>query len=284
MTVYLWVILVLFYGISKGVRDGLKKLSMQKSSLMEVLLFHSLLAFIFTIPFSKNIFGMPPVYYPLIFLKSFVIFLAWIFSFKSIRKMPLSYFGIIDMSRVIFSTCLGVFLIGETMKLSNIIGLILVLIGLFAVNIRKDAKKGEKAELKYVVLTFVACLLNAVSGTMDKIYTKDVTPGQLQFWYMFFMVALYIIYVIATQTKVRFSVLKNNIWIWILSVLFVLADRALFIANSMEGSQVTIMTLIKQSSVIVTILFGKFVFKEKNILFKLLCSAIIIVGIMISVI
>ena len=119
---------------------------------------------------------------------------------------------------------------------------------------------------------------------MDKIYTKDVTPGQLQFWYMFFMVALYIIYVIATQTKVRFSVLKNNIWIWILSVLFVLADRALFIANSMEGSQVTIMTLIKQSSVIVTILFGKFVFKEKNILFKLLCSAIIIVGIMISVI
>lgn len=283
MTAYLWIILVLFYGVSKGVRDGLKKLSMQKSSLMEVLLFHSLLAFIFTIPFSKDVFDLPIIYYPLIFLKSFVIFLAWIFSFRSIRKMPLSYFGIIDMSRVIFSTCLGVFLLGETMGISNVIGLFLVLVGLFAVNIRKDAKKGEKPKPKYVILTFLACLLNSMSGTMDKIYTKHITPDQLQFWYMFFMVVLYVVYIIATKTEIHFSVLKNNIWIWILSVLFVLADRALFIANSMDGSKITIMTLIKQSSVIVTILFGKFIFKEKNILLKLLCSLIIIAGIIISV-
>ena len=117
---------------------------------------------------------------------------------------------------------------------------------------------------------------------MDKIYTQYVTSGQLQFWYMFFMVILYTAYVLFTRTKVRISVLKDNIWIWVLSVLFVVADRALFIANSSSASQVTVMTLIKQSSVIVTIIFGKYVFNEKNILFKLLCSLLIILGITIS--
>ena len=284
MTANLWILLVLFYGISKGVRDGLKKLSMEKSSLMEVLLFHSLLAFLFTVPFSKDIFAMPPAFYGLIFLKSFVIFLAWIFSFKSINKMPLSYFGIMDMSRVVFSTLFGLFLVRETMGIPNIVGLLFVLAGLFLVNLHKSAPTNDNTSRKYVLLTLLSCLLNAMSGAMDKVYTKYVTPGQLQFWYMFFMVALYIIYVIATKTPVRVSVLKSNAWIWILSILFVLADRALFVANSMEGSKITIMTLIKQSSVLVTILFGKFIFKEKHILYKLLCSLLIIVGIMISLI
>lgn len=278
----LWIILVLFYGLSKGVRDGLKKLSLRKNSLMEVLLFHSLLAFLFTAPFTKDIFDIDPIFYLLIFLKSFVIFLAWIFSFKSLNKMPLSYFGLIDMSRVVFSTCLGVFLLGERMYPANIVGLVLVLAGLFLVNINRNSYLNSNADRKYIWLTLLSCLLNAMSGTMDKIYTKYVTPGQLQFWYMFFMVVLYILYVIVTKTKVSVSALKNNGWIWILSILFVLADRALFIANSMSGSQVTVMTLIKQSSVIVTILFGKFVFKEKNILYKLFCSIVILTGIAIS--
>ena len=49
----------------------------------------------------------------------------------------------------------------------------------------------------------------------------------------------------------------------------------LFVANSYESSQVTIMTLIKQSAAIVAILSGKFVYGEK-IARKLWCAAIII--------
>ena len=66
-------------------------------------------------------------------------------------------------------------------------------------------------------------------------------------------------------------------------VMFIIADRALFIANGMPDSRVTIMTLIKQSGCVVTILAGKFVFKEKNIGYKLLCAAIVVAGIVIAV-
>jgi len=66
--------------------------------------------------------------------------------------------------------------------------------------------------------------------------------------------------------------------------MFVIADRALFIANGMEDSKVTIMTLIKQSSAVVTILSGKFIFHEKNVGYKMFCAAIIVCGIVIAVI
>ncbi len=281
---YLWIFLVAFYGLSKGVRDGFKKLAMQKSTLMEVLLLHSLITFLLTIPISKDPFQIPPVFYILIFIKSFAIFLAWIFSFKALAKMPLSYFGVIDMSRVVFSTLMGVLILGETMNPSNILGLALVLLGLFLVNIQKSPISHDGVSKKYLILALISCLLNGISGTMDKIYTHYITPGQLQFWYMFFMVVLYGVYVLAKKEKVRLSALKTNPYIIIMSVLFVLADRALFIGNSMPQSQVTIMTLIKQSSIIVTILFGKFIFKEKNILHRFLCSLLIISGIMIALI
>ena len=65
--------------------------------------------------------------------------------------------------------------------------------------------------------------------------------------------------------------------------MFVLADKALFIANADPNSRLTVMTLVKQSCCLVTILGGKLVFKEKNILKKCLCAAIIIAGIMIGI-
>ncbi len=66
--------------------------------------------------------------------------------------------------------------------------------------------------------------------------------------------------------------------------MFILADRALFMANQIPESKVTVMTLIKQSGCIVTILGGRLVFKEKGMLYKLLCASVIIAGIVIGVI
>jgi multidrug transporter EmrE-like cation transporter len=63
-----------------------------------------------------------------------------------------------------------------------------------------------------------------------------------------------------------------------------LADRAMFIANMSENSQVITLTVLQQISVVVTILLGKLLYKEKHILYRLGCAALIITGIIISVI
>ena len=279
----LWIGLVAFYGLAKGGRDALKKKALQQSSTMEVLFFHTALAFLMTVPFSHNVFGISAIYHLWVFIKSFVIFLAWIFAFSSIKKMPVSFYGIMDSARMIFSTVLALLFLGETLTLSKGTGLLLVLSGIVFVNLGNHSAD-EKVKTKYLILSIASCLLNSISGFMDKklLSTGEIDSSQLQFWYMLYMTVLYGAYILVKRVPLRLSTLKTNYWIIILSVLFVAADRALFIANEDPESQVTVMTLIKQSSVIVTVLTGKLFFKEKQFLKRSICAVIVVAGIAVA--
>ena len=277
-----WILLVLLYGLLKGGREIVKKKSLEKNSVIEVLIIYTLLSFVFVLPGAKSAWGVQVKFLLPIAFKSFIIFTAWILSFKAIKQMPVSLYGVIDLSRVLFATLLGIVVLKEQMSITQIIGLVLVCVGLVLCERRKNLKD-EKVSPKIVRYTMLSCLFNAISGVMDKILTKDVTSTQLQFWYMLFLVLYYIICIIVTKEKVRFVSALKNYWIWILAIMFVIGDKALFVANRMPESRVTVMTLVKQSCCIVTILAGKFIFKEKNIRYKLICALIIIAGIVVAV-
>ena len=277
-----WILLTLVYGLLKGVREIVKKKSLQKSTVMEVLFFYTLFGFLFLLPEVKNATGVPVGSLGWIALKSFVIFLAWMASFHAIERIPISIYGILDLSRVLFATLLGVLVLQETLVGTQIAGLFLVAGGLLMLKLKK-AKEPEETKPVYVFLALASCLLNAFSGLMDKLLTKTVTSVQLQFWYMLFLLLFYGLYIVLSRTKIRWKEAVKNYWIWILSILFIIADRALFKANAVPESRITVMTLIKQSGCIVTILAGKLIFHEKNIGYKLLCAAVIIAGIVVGV-
>lgn len=306
-----WIFLVLFYGILKGVREIVKKKALQKSTVMEVLFFYTFLAFLFVLPQAKDAGGLEPKYYFYIGLKSFVIFLAWICSFKAISKMPISLYGVLDLSRVLFATLLGVVILGEQMTVYKSVGLFFVAAGLLFLKfnpleiITKKKKDKEnpiidnelsaqnslpgdktpfyKTKPWFIFLAIICCIFNAISGLMDKILMKDMNSSQLFVWYTFFLVIYYGIYTVATRQKITKSVWKNK-WVYLLAFALVVMDNFLFKANKMPGSEITVMTLIKQVTAIVTIIAGKLVFKEKNVLHKILCAAIIIAGIVIGII
>ncbi len=281
-----WMVLVLLYGVLKGVREIVKKKALGQNSTMEVLFMYTLLSFLMVLPEIKNVFGLEPRYYFYISLKSFVLFLAWMFSFKAIKKMPISLYGVLDLSRVLFATMLGVAVMQEVLGVCQVIGLILVSAGLIMLKYRPKKQREadrETVEVKYVVMAFASCLLNAVSGLLDKILMKNISSVQLQFWFLLFLTLMYLAFILLSRTPVNIGSVAGNKWVWLLSILIVAADRALFIANGMEGSRITIMTLIKQSGCVVTILAGRFLFKEKNTAHKLLCAAVIVAGIVTAV-
>lgn len=285
----LWIPLVLLYGVLKGVREIVKKKALEKNSTIEVLFMYTFLSFLIVLPQIKSAMGMEPKYYLYVALKSFVIFLAWMFSFKAIKRMPISLYGVLDLSRVLFATLLGVGVLQEILSVSQMIGLAFVSAGLILLKYRprsmREAADGGKqsVEVKYVVMSFASCMLNAVSGLLDKLLMKEISSAQLQFWYMFFLVSMYFLFIVFTRTPVKIAGVARNKWVWLLSILFVIADRALFIANGMPGSRITVMTLLKQAGCVVTILAGRYLFKEKNTTHKMVCAFIIIIGIVIGV-
>lgn len=312
-----WVSLVLLYGVLKGVREILKKKALGRNTVMEVLLMYTFLSFLIVLPTAPKAGGMEPVQYGYVAIKSFVIFLAWLCSFHALSSMPVSLYGVLDLSRVIFSTVLGIIFLHESMPVPRIIGFVLVCIGLYALRGLKNREKKEKkreatendssttveqslseeerpsaqrfwgrllaSPTIVVILAFLSSLLNGISGTMDKVLMKRMNESQLQFWYMLFLVLYYMIYIVLTRTKLHLLSMLLNGWIWLLSIAFVIADRALFVANSYPESEVTVMTLLKQAGCVVTIIGGKVFFQEKQIKYKLCCAAIIIAGIVVAV-
>ena len=291
---YSWIFLILLYGIFKGLREALKKKAVESNSVLEVLFFYTFFAFLLTIPFSRDIFSVSIKYHIAILIKSFAIFIAWLCALNSIKRLPLSVYSVMDMGRMVFSILFGIIFLGEDLALLQIIGIVLVITGITMVNLKSKGHNGENTTLKVIPLVLVSCILNALSGTLDKfllsqspdrwLFGSDfLTASQMQFWYMLYLTSFYLIYILIKREKINVKRCIKCPWIYILSVLFIVADRAMFIANTNPNSTVVIMTLLKQSSVLVSILLGRIIYKEKNILYRTLCALLIITGIVISV-
>lgn len=259
----------------------MKKAALKKSNSNEILFFYTLLCFLFAVPFSKGAFDTPPIFIFWSFVKACAVSIAWLCAMWALNKMSVSLFGIMDLSRVVFSTLLGVLVLGESMTLAKYIGLLLVILGLMLVNLKKSVDT-KGVTLVALIAAILNCFFNAISGTMDKILMQYMTSAQLQFWFMFFSTAIYGAILLIRKEKISVKSIKTNYWIPLMSLSLFIGDRLLFEANAHPESQVTLMTIIKQSSVFVTVITGWLVFKEKHILYKLMCTMIVLAGIFIA--
>ncbi len=278
----LWILFVAAYGLLKGTREGMKKAALKKSNSNEILFFYTLTGLILTLPFSKAAFSLDVIYIFYAFLKAAVCCTAWFFAFAALKHMSVSLYGIMDLSRMVFSTLLGVFVLGESFTGSKATGVALVITGLILVNLKKNTTS-KGLTLPVLAAALLNCLFNAISGTMDKVLMQHMESSQLQFWFMLFMTIIYGTVLLIRKEKISLKSIRTNFWIPLMSLSLVVGDRLLFEANAHSESEVTLMTVIKQSSVIVTVLTGWLVFKEKHILYKLMCTLIVLSGIMIAV-
>ncbi len=276
-----WILFTVIYSFLKGSREGMKKAALKKSSSAEILFFYTLIGVLLVLPFSRSAFSLAPIYIFWSFVKAAVVCTAWLFAFAALKNMSVSLYGIMDLSRMIFSTMLGVFVLGEDFTLQKAVGVSVVIAGLLLANLKKSTSaKGMTAPI--LIAALLNCFFNAVSGTMDKILMQYMESSQLQFWFMFFSAVIYAAIILLRREKISVKCLKSNIWIPLMSLSLIVGDKLLFEANASPDSQVTLMTVIKQSSVIVTVLTGWLVFKEKHILYKLMCTGVVLAGIFIA--
>jgi bacterial/archaeal transporter family protein len=277
-----WVLLVLGYGILNGFYHIVQKKAVEHNSAIEVLVMFTTFSLILVLPNIGKDILIESKYLLMIFFKSTIIFIAWMLAFKAIKKLNVSTYGILDMSKILFSTSLGIIFLSESLVLNQTIGMIIIILGLLLSNIKKTAGK-IKSETKAIIFVLISCILNSSSALIDKVIMNNITSVQLQFWFILFLAVWYWVYIIFSKEKIDIKKTLKNPWIYILSIILVLGDRMLFNANAITESTVSGMSLIKQISVVVTIVIGGLMFKEKNILYKLICAAIIFLGIILVV-
>lgn len=293
-----WIIFTFLYAIFNGIFQCAKKKSLEKNTIYEVLAYFSTIAFGVVAFTSKNVFEIEISYIFAILFKSIIIIAAWILSLYSMSKMTVSMFSVIHLSRIIFSVLFSVILLGETLTLSAIIGLIIVILGLVLVNINKENGEYKEASFKVIVILLISSLLSSISAIIDKKVLGTITSVQMQFWFMLFLSLGYWMILILNKNKVQGKTNKEklkskgkklvnnkiNYWVLITAICLAVGDRFLFMANESKESSVAIITIIQQISTIEIILLGKILLKEKNIIKKLLCSLLIIFGIALTLI
>jgi len=279
-----WYFLTIIYAIFVGLFQCTQKKAAEKSSIYEVLAGFSLIAFVLTAFTSKDVFQIEFISFALILLKSLVIIISWLLAMYALSKMPISLYSVISLSKIIFSIILSIIFLGEKLTSKIIIGMIIVIIGLILVNQNSNKKESKETSLKVFVLLLISCLLSSISSIIDKKVLESVTSSQLQFWFLALLTIGYWLIILIRNEKINFKKMKNNYWILITAICLALGDRILFIVNKIPESQVSLIIIIKQLSVIENIIIGKLLFKEKNIIKKLLYSILIIFGVIVVLI
>lgn len=279
-----WIAYTLIYAIFSGFFQCAKKKAVEKNSIYEVLAIFSTIAFLLISLTSKNIFNIEFITLIIIFCKSIIVVIAWLLSLYAMKKMPISLYSVINLSVIVFSIIMSVIFLGEQLTTLLIIGTIIIIIGLILVNEVSIVKSEKEADLKTILILLASCLLSSISAIIDKQILKYINPIQLQFWFLFFLAICYWCIILLKNRKINLKKAKVNYWILIATICLIVGDRFLFKANEIPESRVSIMTLIKQFSAIEGIILGKIFFDERNIIKKLLCSLLIIIGIVITII
>ncbi len=279
-----WIIFAMLYAVFSGIYNCTKKKAIEKNTVYEVLAVFSTIAFLLVATITRDAFDIDFKYLSIIFVKSLIITFSWILSLKAIKKMSVSIYSLINLSKILFTIMLSVLFLKEKLTLTLILGAIIVIIGLFLVNKISNQSGSKEASLKSTILLLIACFFSAVSSMIDKKILVHINSGQLQFWFLFFLAVLYWIVLLTRKQKINTKALYKNYWILTSAVVLIIGDRFLFIATEIPESKMSIITIINQLSAIETIILGRIIFKEKNIIKKLLCSILIILGVVLTII
>jgi len=278
-----WVLFTFIHAVFAGIFQTSNKKAREYSSVLEILGVFSLISLILTFFISKNVFDIQTFYLFLVFIKSSVIVGALLLNLYAVENISLSKYGIIHLSRVIFSVLLSVIILKEKLTPSIIIGIIIVIFGLYMVNSVSKSEKKDSS-FKYEIMLLISCFLNSISAILDKSLSQHLTNSQLQFWYILFITLIYWVIILIRKQEINFKKVRKNYWIPIMAFTLIIGDKVLFIANGVPESQVSVMTVIKQFSTIETIILGKLLYNEKNIVKKVLWSLLIILGIIFTII
>lgn len=278
-----WILCTFIHAVFAGIFQTSNKKARESNSVLEILGVFSLISLILTFFISKNVFDIRTFYLFLVFIKSSVIVGALLLNLYAVKNISLSKYGIIHLSRVIFSVLLSVIILKEKLTPTIIIGIIIVIIGLYMVNIVSKEEK-KVSSFKYEIMLLISCFLNSISAILDKSLSQYLTNSQLQFWYILFITFIYWVIILIRKQEINFKTIKKNYWIPIMAFTLIIGDKVLFIANGIPESQVSVMTVIKQFSTIETIILGKLLYNEKNIVKKILWSLLIILGIIFTII
>lgn len=293
----MWLILAFVSATFLGLYDTSKKASLKDNAVLPVLLLNTIFSTIIFSPFLLDHIGGFGWFdstflntasgaenalraHLMVILKAFIVLSSWICGYFGLKHLPLTIVGPINATRPVLVLLGALLLFREKLNLCQWIGVVLSLSSIFLMS-----KAGKKENIdfksnKWIWCIAAATVLGAVSGLYDKFIMKSLSPMFVQSWFNFYqMIIMSIICAFLWYPNRKTSTPFH--WSWaipLISIFICLADFAYFTALRETSSMISVISLVRRSSVIISFLCGVIIFKERNIKAKLLDLALLLTG------
>ena len=296
----MWIILAFLSAALLGCYDSFKKKALQENAVIPVLFLNTLFSSLIFLPFivissTSNILDGTIFHvasggweeHRYIILKSFIVLSSWLFGYFGMKHLPLTIVGPINATRPVMVLIGALMVFGERLNLYQWIGVVLAIISFFMLS-RSGKKEGiDFKHDKWVFFVVMSAILGAVSGLYDKYLMASPSDGgvgvdrmMVQSWYNLYQCALMGLMLVFLWWPTRH---RNTPFHWQWSIIFIslflsAADFVYFYSLSLQGAMISIVSMIRRGSVVVSFLFGAMFFHEKNLKSKILDLFIVLLG------
>ena len=297
----MWLSLAFLSAALLGCYDAFKKEALSGNAVLPVLFLNTLfcsLVFLPALLLSKytglldgSIFAVGEtagwrVHGPIL-LKSCIVLSSWTLGYFGIKHLPLTLVGPINATRPVMVLLGALLLYGEQLNLLQWIGVTLAVVSFFLLG-REGRKEGFDFRRNVWIWAVIgAAVLGAISGLYDRYLMAPVQSGGLgldkmavQVWYNIYQcgmmgVMLLVLWLPGRKKTTPFK------WKWSIigiSVFLCGADFVYFYALSQPEAMVSIVSMVRRGSVVVSFLAGAVIFHEKNLRNKAPDLALVLQG------
>ncbi len=296
----MWLILAFLSATLLGFYDAFKKKALSGNAVIPILFLNTLFCSLIFLPFiivsyttdalDGSMFHVAQggwEVHKYIVLKSLIVLSSWLFGYFAMKHLPLTIVGPVNATRPVMTLVGAMLVYGEHLNLWQWVGVILAIVS-FALLSKSGKKEGiDFKHNRWVYFLVLAALLGAASGLYDKYLMAKPENGGVgldrmivQSWYniyqCFLMGAMMLL--IWMPTRKKSTPFRWHWSIIFISVFLSAADFAYFYALSLPGAMISITSMVRRGSVIVSFLFGAAVFHEKNLKAKFVDLLLVMLG------
>lgn len=291
----MWIMMGILSMIGLGIYDLLKKQALNDNAVLPVLFFATLSSALLFVPqwllsvfvsdFSQN----ENFYVPLgnlqfhlhILIKTVIVISSWILSYMALKNLPISIVSPIRATGPIWTLIGAILIYGEQLSVLQWLGMGVALFFFFLFSSVGKREGIHFQSNKWVWFILLATIIGTISTLYDKFLIGQYNRVAVQAYFSFYQVPVMALVMLVfwypqREKLTAFKWSKAIPWI---GIVLVLGDFAYFYALTFEDALVSILSLLRRSSVIISFGIGAILFKERNKRRKALILLGIIAGI-----
>ena len=290
----MWLTLAFTSAALLGLYDAAKKKALTQNAVLPVLLLNTLFSTLIFLPailsaefglgwFDGTVLEAAPGTlhaHGLVILKSVIVLTSWIFGYFAMKHLPITIVGPINATRPVMVLVGAMLLFGERLNLYQWIGVILAVVSLLLLS-RSSRREGvDFTHNRWILFIALAALTGAVSGLYDKYIMARLDAVFVQSWYNLYQFVMMAVIVAILWWPRRHHTTPFH-WSWaipLISIFLTMADFAYLYALQEPDAMISVVSMIRRGSVVVSFLCGALLFHERNLRSKAIDLAFILVG------